>query len=51
MDVYTGSDRVTSDVDSDFGIATFTLKEVTRADAGNYNIVVKNSQVLTMQEF
>ena len=36
--------RTSSQVDADFGVATFHLKEVSRADAGNYNFVVKNSQ-------
>ena len=36
--------RTSSNVDADFGVATFHLKEVSRADAGNYNFVVKNSQ-------
>ena len=28
----------------DLGVATFTLKEVSRADAGNFNVIVKNSE-------
>ena len=31
-------------MDQDFGTATFVLKDVTRADAGSYNVVVKNCQ-------
>ena len=36
--------RTKTEVDQDFGTATYVLKDVTRADAGNYNVVVKNSQ-------
>lgn len=37
------SDPARCSVEYDDGIATLTIKEITRADAGNYHVVVKNS--------